>query len=784
MQTNEAKLLILALAAGGKLLSTELGRRLRRMVDESRDCAEWRPTRFDLAVDDDRSALAGLLASARVQRVHDTLAEQLRLLVSARNPSARWSPVELDRRVRLHLDGTQPVDYGVWVWYPWSAALVHILPEPEYREVRTDRNRHKITGAEQQRLAETRIGVVGLSVGNAAAMMFAMEGIGGSFKIADLDQLELSNLNRIRGRLSDLGVEKTVLAARQMFEVDPYLGVERFADGIHPGNVDAFLLGRGRLDLLVEECDDLYVKVLLRERARVHGIPVIMDTSDRGLLDVERFDSEPDRPIFHGLVDSVRAEELRGLTTKDKIPFVLAILDEQRLSTRAAASLPEIGHSLGGWPQLASGVALGGAVVADTARRLLLGEAVGSGRYYVDPSTLVVDGKGEYHQPVSVGPPLATSAEAQAEPVLPPEPDEAGKVSEDAVRWIAALGALAPSAHNAQPWALTWRGDDALLECRHDPARDLPSLDFEHGATWVAFGAMIENIELAAAHLELRADTRAWPESGDTRLVCTIALKPGPRPEPSPLVPHIVSRVTNRRREQRRPLGEEMARLLETVCTEAGGRLQLLCDSSALAEIGALMGAGDRISLLNKAMHHDVMQGYRWTPEEVRAKPYGLDIATAELTAAEGAVLRLLRQWRVMECLAEIGGGRALEDLSRTAVASASAVGLLTVPGVSRESYLHGGRVMQRMWLTAAAGGIAVHPMTTLPYLFARLERGEGQGLSEKERTELGGLRTRYLKLFEIRSDHAEVLLFRLARAGSPSARSLRRPLHEVLQFA
>jgi molybdopterin/thiamine biosynthesis adenylyltransferase/nitroreductase len=769
-------------------LRDELGRRLCQLAGKSPTCAEWRPTRFDLAAEDDRTALAALLDSGAVRRVHDTLAEQLGLLVSVRSPAARWAPHELDQHIRHHLDDRSPSHYGAWVWYPWSATLVHLLPRAEFREVRTDRNRHKITRTEQGRLAELRIGVVGLSVGNAAAVTLALEGIGGSFRIADLDRLELSNLNRLRAGVADLGVEKTVLAARQMFEVDPYLDIERFAGGVQPENVDEFLLGGGRLDLLVEECDDLHVKVLVRERARAHGIPVLMETSDRGLLDVERFDLEPDRPIFHGLVDSLRAADVRGLATKEKIPFVLAILDGRRLSARAAASLPEIGHTIGSWPQLASGVALGGALVADAARRLLLGEPVGSGRYYVDPATLVATGAGDHHEPLSAGPTPGTPPEARVE--LPPEPaeqgavNEDGAVSEDAVRWIAALGTLAPSAHNAQPWALTWRRASARLECRHDPARDLPSLDFEHGATWVAFGALVENIELAATHLGLRADTRSWPDGDDPSLVCTVAFAAEPRPEPSPLVPHVVSRVTNRARERRRPLGEDVAARLDTVCSEAGARLQLLCDDGALADIGALMGAADRLSLLNRAMHHDVMQGYRWTPEEARATPYGLDLATAELTAAERAVFSLLRQWRVMECLAEIGGGRALEDLSRTAVASASAVGLLTVPGTSRESYLRGGRAMQRMWLTATAGGIAVHPITTLPYLFARLERGTGQGLDAHECAELRQLRARYRTLFDTPADHAEVLLFRLARAGAPSARSLRRPLHEVFQLA
>lgn len=762
-------------------MRNELGRGLRELASKNGDISEWRPIHFDLALARDRSALSALLAATTVQRVHDTVREQLRQLISARDPAC--SRAEVDRRAHRHLNGKESTEYGVWVWYPWSGDLVHVLPEMEFREVRTDRNRYCITPTEQQRLARMRIGVVGLSVGNAAVLTLAQEGIGGSFKIADFDRLSLSNLNRIRARVADLGIAKTVIAARQLFEIDPYLRIELCPKGIRPEAIDDFLLGGGGLDLLVEECDDLPTKVLLRERARVHGIPVIMQTGDRGLLDIERFDVEADRPIFHGLLGSVRAEELRDLSAADKVPFVLEILDADRLSTRAAASLPEVGQTIGSWPQLASGVALGGAIVADAARRLLLGEPVGSGRYYVDPAELIDARHRTHHEPVSATPLFAIADEAQAAPSLPPEPAERGTLSDETARWIAAMGALAPSAHNAQPWALTWHRDDAILECRHDSTRDLPSLDFAHGATWVAFGALFENIDLAAGHLGLHTRIRTWPRPNDTHLVGTVELSVAPEFEASPLVAQITARITNRRRDTRRPLGAGVAQSLAAVCAESGGHLQLRCERTELAEIGALIGAGDRIGLLNRAMHRDAMGGYRWTPEEVRAKPYGLDIATAELTAAERAALRLLSQWRVAQCLADIGGGRALEDLSRGTVASAAAVGLLTVPGVSRESYLRGGRAMQRMWLTATAEGIALQPMTALPYLFARLERGGGNGLSRHEQAELRELRDRYRRLFETGPDHAEVLLFRLAYAGPPTARSVRRPLCQVLEF-
>ena len=61
-------------------------------------------------------------------------------------------------------------------------------------------------------------------------------------------------------------------------------------EGIHADNLATFLDG---LDLVVEECDSLDVKFMVREEARERRIPVIMETSDRGVLDVERFDLEP-----------------------------------------------------------------------------------------------------------------------------------------------------------------------------------------------------------------------------------------------------------------------------------------------------------------------------------------------------------------------------------------------------------------------------------------------------------------------------------------------------------
>ena len=104
--------------------------------------------------------------------------------------------------------------------------------------------------------------------------------------------------------------------------------------------------------------------------------------------------------------------------------------------------------------------------------------------------------------------------------------------------------------------------------------------------------------------------------------------------------------------------------------------------------------------------------------------------------------------------------------------------------GTARADYFRGGRALQRIWLEATRWALALQPWTGLPYLFARVERGGGAGLSPEEIDELRALRTRYRAIFDVANDDAEVLLFRLGYAAPPTAIALRRPLERVLTFA
>ncbi|MGN6640524.1 MAG: ThiF family adenylyltransferase, partial [Mucilaginibacter sp.] len=283
----------------------------------------YAPLLLRLTNADDKQTYDKLLSSGAALFVSDEIEGQLRELIKSQRPWVRIKPEEYEGLIAQHLNGTSINEYGVWAYYPWSRRLVHLLDEDEFIEVRTNRNQYKITRQERDLLATKKIGIVGLSVGQSIALTLSMERGFGELRLADFDILELSNLNRIRTGVHNLGVPKVVIAAREIAEIDPYLKVTCYFDGLTDANMDQFFTGGGKLDIMVDECDGLDIKIMLRYKARELQIPVVMDTSDRGMLDVERFDLEPDRPLLHGTVTGINPQNIKELSNEDKVPVIL-----------------------------------------------------------------------------------------------------------------------------------------------------------------------------------------------------------------------------------------------------------------------------------------------------------------------------------------------------------------------------------------------------------------------------------------------------------------------------
>lgn len=637
-----------------------------------------------------------------------------------------------------------------WAHYPWRRAVVGVLGPRAYRRVRLDRNRNLITAGEQDRLGALRIGIVGLSVGHVIAHTLATEGVCGELRLADFDTLELTNLNRVPASVFDLGANKAVLAARRIAEIDPYLIVTVQQAGLTPDNLDAFLDG---LDIVVEECDSLDMKAMVREAARRRGLPVLMATSDRGLMDVERFDLEPNRPILHGLLGDVDWTSLSGLASRDKVPYLLRCLEIAQSSSRAAASMVEVGHTLTTWPQLASEVTLGATAVTEAVRRVGLGQPLASGRVRID---------------------LAEIFDHLAQPPIPHEPTPTPAPPEvptsatgPALGVVAAAAARAPSAGNAQPWRI--EADDTSVTISIAPEHT-SALDVDFRASAVAVGAAAFNARVAAAAHRLLGPVQ-YDRDETTPLRVVLRRGDGDEPELARLYQAVLERETNRRHGDTVEIDQQTADILAATVRAEGAQMRLLTATADIAAAAAIVAAADRIRFLTPPLHAEMIHELRWPGDP--SPDTGIDVESLELHASDRAVLDILRRPDVMAALAGWNAGDALGDDGRDRIQASSALGVISVQGHELVDYARGGSAAEAAWVVAQQCGLVVQPASPL-FLFAR-DDDDLDGISPAFSPALRTLRQAFRELTGLAPDESPVLMLRLSYAPPASVRSRRR---------
>lgn len=338
----------------------------------------------------------------------------------------------------------------------------------------------------------------------------------------------------------------------------------------------------------------------------------------------------------------------------------------------------------------------------------------------------------------------------------------------------------APSGDNCQPWRFEVQGDTVRIY--NLPGRDTSLFNFRQRASYVAHGALLENLHLAASASGYAAGVALFPDDSAPDLIASVSFDPANVQVP-PLYDAITARCTNRRRYDSSHLSDNERNSLMAAAEGRGGRLVLTVAAEEKAFLAGIVALNDRIVFENENLHAFLFEHIRWNDHEARETRDGLDIKTLDLAAPDSVAFPLLKNWALVKFLNSFGMSRIVAGNARKLALSSSALGLVMVPGSGAADYINAGRLMERVWLEATRIGLSFQLMTGVTFLMQKVIDGDTSGLLAPHTALIADARRKVAERFELESETI-ALMFRVGRGLPPSARSLRLPVEALVTMS
>lgn len=264
-------------------------------------------------------------------------------------------------------------DY-VYVFYSWNNSVVKCIKDDDYFRLKTNRNQDLITSMEQKKLYDFKVAVLGMSVGSNIAFALTQAGISRKIVVADFDVLDTTNLNRMMAGIHQIGLNKAFIAARRIYEDNPYAEITLLLEGISKDVLERLLKNR-EIDCIVEEIDNIGLKIEIRKLAMKYNVPVLMitDNGDGVVFHVERYDLGYNK-IFENDIEYWK-ERITEPLTMAKVGDIIMhdiVGGTKNVDPKMLASVERVlKKELVSWSQLGSAALLGGVVTTIAVKRIV-----------------------------------------------------------------------------------------------------------------------------------------------------------------------------------------------------------------------------------------------------------------------------------------------------------------------------------------------------------------------------------------------------------------------------
>jgi len=282
-----------------------------------------------------------------------------------------------------------------------------------------------------------------------------------------------------------------------------------------------------------------------------------------------------------------------------------------------------------------------------------------------------------------------------------------------------AAAILAANPHNSQAW--TFRVADSGIDVSADRSRYTGILDTHGRELHVGLGCAIENLMIAARARGLAPTVTLLPSGPGSDLVAQVALG-ATSPEPSTLDEAIDNRHTNRGpfKAMDVPAGV-LADLVDTNGLP-GVSVHWVTDDAGKAALGRLLVDAAIAVTGDDLQSRDSFAWFRSSNDAIERHRDGLTLDGQGLSPLMLTVAKLL------PASSRAAGDKFWVNQTRDVhTRTAAAYGVITVPDpYDVIAQLVGGRLLQRIHLTATSHGIALHHMNQIT---ERIDRERSNGV-------------------------------------------------------
>jgi len=328
----------------------------------------------------------------------------------------------------------------------------------------------------------------------------------------------------------------------------------------------------------------------------------------------------------------------------------------------------------------------------------------------------------------------------------------------------------APSGSNSQPWEFQVK--DNVIEVIAHPEKDHPILNFKSRGTYIAHGALIENIKIASKHFGYEPQIELFPYKENLNITAKITLSKTTASNEA-LFEAIPKRATNRKPYFKEKLNDdEINFLLEEVNEFSDVEVIAINDENKIKDIVKNLANDMVIYLQNKALHELLFKEIIWTSKESTKE--GLYVKTLELKVPQIFAFKLLKNWSISKFLVKRGFHYKIAEENYKIWSSTPLLISFSLKKDEAEDFINTGRCIENIWLRATKLDLGVHILTGILFLWQQMRFGGKEIFSKEDIEVIENSYTNILNLLNVK-DKLITAFLRIGKADPPSAFSFKK---------